>query len=155
MSPLLHHFAATHDDDAIGKMLDDAEIVGDEHDRHAETLLQRAQQIEDLRLDRHVERGRRLIGDEQIRFIGECHGDHDTLALAAGHFMRIGIDAALGFGNADELEQFQHAHLGLFEGHALVMDERFGDLPADRIERIKRGHRLLEDHGDLRRRALH
>ena len=92
-------------------MLDDAEIVGDEHDGHAETLLQRAQQIEDLRLDGHVERRRRLVGDQEIRLVGERHGDHDALALAAGHFMRIAVDAAFGFGNADELEQFEHAHL--------------------------------------------
>ena len=46
-------------------------------------------------------------------------------------------------------EQFKHAHLRLFEAHRPVMDDRLGDLPPDRIERIERGHRLLEDHGDL------
>src|SRR5919199_4386464 len=27
--------------------------------------------------------------------------------------------------------------------------ERLGQLPADRVERVQRGHRLLEDHGEL------
>ena len=65
MRPRLDHLAAAHDGDAIGEMPDDAEIVGDEHDGHAETLLQRAQEIEDLRLDRHVERRRRLVRDQE------------------------------------------------------------------------------------------
>ena len=33
------------------------------------------------------------------------HGDHHALALAAGQLMRIGLHAALGLGNAHELQQ--------------------------------------------------
>ena len=33
--------------------------------------------------------------------------------------------------------------------HVLVQDQRLADLPADGHDRIERGHRLLEDHGDL------
>jgi hypothetical protein len=39
--------------------------VRDEQDRHPELLLQAVEQLEDLRLDRDVERGRRLVGDEE------------------------------------------------------------------------------------------
>ena len=31
-----------------------------------------------------------------------------------------------------------------------MLFERFGDLPADRQDRVQRGHRLLEDHADIR-----
>ena len=42
------------------------EVVGDEDDRQAELALQVAQQVEDLRLDRDVERGHRLVGDDSF-----------------------------------------------------------------------------------------
>ena len=32
---------------------------------------------------------------------------------------------------------------------ALVEFQDFADLPFDRMQRIERGHRLLEDHGDV------
>ena len=51
----------------VGDLGDDAEIVRDEQDRHAQFALQLAQQLEDLRLDRDVERRRRLVGDQQLR----------------------------------------------------------------------------------------
>ena len=53
--------------DPVGDLGDHAEVVGDQHDRHAELALQLAQQVEDLRLDGDVERGRRLVGDQQRR----------------------------------------------------------------------------------------
>ena len=56
-----------HDDDPVGILRDNPHIVGDQHDRGAGRLLQFPYQIEDLRLDRHIERGRRLVGDQQFR----------------------------------------------------------------------------------------
>ena len=61
----------------------------------------RQQQIEDLRLDGHVERGGRLVGDQQLRPAGERHRDHHALAHAAGELVRDRRDAPLGIGNAD------------------------------------------------------
>ena len=51
--------------------------------------LQLAHQIEDLRLDRDVERGRRLVGDQQLRVAGERHRDHHALAHAARELVRV------------------------------------------------------------------
>jgi hypothetical protein len=59
--------AGIHHRDLVGHFGDHAEIVGDQDDRHAGLLLQVAQQIEDLRLHGHVERGGRLVGDQQHR----------------------------------------------------------------------------------------
>jgi hypothetical protein len=42
------------------------------------------QQVEDLRLDGDVERGRRLVGDQQVRLAGQRDGDHHPLLHAAG-----------------------------------------------------------------------
>ena len=62
-------------------------------------------QVEDLALDGDVERGGRLVGDQQVGLAGERHRDGDALALAAGELVRIGVDAPGGIGNADAVEQ--------------------------------------------------
>src|SRR3712207_8314208 len=36
--------------------------------------------VEDLALDRHVERGGRLVGDEEVRLVEERDGDRNALA---------------------------------------------------------------------------
>jgi hypothetical protein len=62
---LLDDASRVHDGHPVGHFSDDAEIVGDEEQREPEALLQVAQQVQDLRLDRDVERRRRLVGDEE------------------------------------------------------------------------------------------
>ena len=52
-------------------------------------LLQVAQQVDDLRLDRHVERRDRLVGDDELRVDGERARDADALALAARELVRV------------------------------------------------------------------
>ena len=59
------------------------------------------QQREDLRLHGDVERGGRLVGDEQVGLVGERHGDHHALALAAGQLVRIAAEPPLRIGDAD------------------------------------------------------
>ena len=63
---LLDDAAGVHRQHAIGDLGDDPEIVGDEHDRRAVLALEAGEQIEQLRLHGDVERGRRLVGDQQL-----------------------------------------------------------------------------------------
>ena len=56
-----------HDGDAIGEAGDHREIMRDEDQAHAVLVDQPLQQLEDLRLGGDVERGRRLVGDQQFR----------------------------------------------------------------------------------------
>ena len=144
----LHHAPAIHHHHFVGHVGDDAEIVGDEHQRHARLGLQLLHEVEDLRLRGHVERRRRLVGDEQRRLGDERHGDHGALAEAARQLERIGDERALRVGEADPGEHVDGAGLGLLAADIGVQDERFRDLVADRVQRRQRGHRLLEDHGD-------
>ena len=101
---LLDDLARVHDRDPVAHLGDDAEVVGDEDDRRAGLVAQVAHQVEDLRLDRHVERGRRLVGDEQLRLAGERHRDHDALAPCR-RTSRAGyaLSAPLRIGDADHL----------------------------------------------------
>ena len=82
-----------HHRDVVGHLGDHAEVVGDDHDRHPELALQAFEQREDLRLHGHVERRRRLVGDQQLRLVGERHRDHRALAHAAGELVRVLVDA--------------------------------------------------------------
>ena len=75
----------------VGHLCHHPEVVGDEHERHPELLAQAPQQREDLRLHRHVERGGGLVGDQQLRLVGERHSDHHALAHPPGELVRVGI----------------------------------------------------------------
>jgi len=83
----------------MGDLGDDAQIVGDKQDRHAELLLQSPQQVEDLCLDGDVEGGRRFVGDQQRRGAGKRHRHHDPLAHAARHLVRIVVESVGGVRN--------------------------------------------------------
>ena len=146
---LLDDLAFQHHADAVGDLAHDAEIVGDEEHRHVEPALQLGEQLQDLRLHRHVERRGRLVGDEEVGLVGERHGDHHALALAARELVRIGAEPAFRVADADEIEKLERAGAGLAVGQAAVQFQDLADLPLDGVERIERGHRLLEHHGDV------
>lgn len=105
----LDNLAAAHNGDAIGKVADNAEIMRDQDYGHAEALLQRLQKVENLRLDRYIKRSRRLICNQNVRFICESHGNHDSLALAAGEFVWVAVYAPLRIRNSHELQEFENA----------------------------------------------
>src|SRR5947209_18752084 len=70
---------------------DHREIVGDEDVGQAELLLEILEQVDDLRLDRHVECGYRLVAYDELRRHRERARDADALALAAAEL--VGISA--------------------------------------------------------------
>ena len=107
---LFDDLAGIHHHDALRGLGHHAHVVGDQHHRHAEARLHVEQQVEDLRLDGDVQRGGRLVGDQQLRLAGERHGDHHALAHAAGELVRVVAHAAVGIG---DLHQPQHVHRGI------------------------------------------
>ena len=137
--------AVLHDVNAVGHVPHDAEVVRDEQHRHAHFFLQRLEQLQDLRLDRDVERGCRLVGDQQVWLVGERDGDHHALPLAAGKLMRISSEPLFGVANADLGQQFDHARARCLVGNLLMQLDDFADLLLDGVQRIERRHRLLKD----------
>ena len=59
----LHDAPEVHDCDPVAQMANHAEVMGDEQHREAEIGAQRGDQVEDLGLQRDVERGHRFVGD--------------------------------------------------------------------------------------------
>ena len=86
----LDKFAQIHHADSVGQVADHGQIVGDEQVGGLAFALEVEQQVEDRRLDRHVQGGGRLVQDHQLRVSGEGAGDGDALALAAGQAVRGG-----------------------------------------------------------------
>ena len=138
--PLLHHR------DPAAEFGQHCQIMRDQHQRHVTFLDQPAHQIENACLRRHIQRRRRLVGDQQCRLQRDGLRDHHPLALAAGQFMRIAVQPVtrgrkphpVKLGSGD-LARFGRAHPG--------MDyQRFGNLCADCANRIQRRHRLLKNH---------
>ena len=127
----LDDLSRVHQRDAMRHLRDDREVVRDQHHRHAEPLLQVAQQVEDLRLDRDVERGRRLVGDQHLRLGRERDGDHHALLLATRHLERIVVDAPLGLRDADLGQPLDRPRPRGRAAQRGVRDDRLDDLLAD------------------------
>ncbi len=148
--PALDDAAAAQHDDLVGHVGDHAQIVRDHDDGQLVVALQPAQQVEHHGLGGHVERRRRLVGNHQRRVADHRHGDNGALAQAARELERIGGPGALGAGEADLAEHFEHALLDALPLRAATMHpQHLGHLLADRVQRRQRAHRLLEDHRDL------
>ena len=84
----LHDAAEIHDGDTIADVLHDPQVVRDEEIGKTALRLNVFQQVDDLRLDRDVECGDRLVCDDQRRVESEGTGDGEALSLAAGELRR-------------------------------------------------------------------
>ena len=107
--------------------------------------LQVAHQVQHLRLHRDVERGGRLVADQEPRLRRQRAGDRDPLPLAARELVRI--LRAVGGGEPDLREQRRDAVRDLGPTDAgLARTDRLGDDVVDGPARIQARVRVLEDH---------
>jgi hypothetical protein len=102
---LFEHATGMQHTQPVADLGDDAEIMGDEEEGCARLALQLADETEDLALDGDVERGGRLVGDDEARAAGEGHGDQHALAHAAGQLEGILGEDAVRLPDVDRGEQ--------------------------------------------------
>ena len=145
----LDDVAGVHDVDAIGDAGHHPQVVGDHDDGHAKLVPEALDQIENLRLDGDVEGRGRLVGYEKLWLAAQRHRDHHPLTHAARELVRVVVDAVAGGRDTDQLQQLDGPPAGRRAVQPLVQLERFADLTANGQDRIQRGHRVLEDHGDV------
>ncbi len=138
-----------HDGDPMRSLGDDSHIVGHQHDRRAVVAPEPFQQSDDLRLDRHIERRRRLVGDNEARVGGERQGDDDPLAHPAGKLVRVMVNALVSGGNADLTQQGQSAASRLSRPQIEMGADRFDELMSDCVERVEARERILKNRADL------
>ncbi len=149
--PLLDHAAQVHHHHVGGHLGDHAQVVGDQHDRHAVFLLQLAHQLEDLGLRGDVQRGGGLVGDQQRRLAGQRHRDHGALPQSATELIGAADPpAAPAWRHADASQDLDRLLPRLAPPHRLVQPNRLDDLIADTVHRTERRHRLLKDQRNLR-----
>ena len=87
------------------------QVVRDEQIGQLQLLLQIHQQVDDLRLNRHVERRDRFVGDDERRVQRERARHADALPLAAAELVRIALEMRRL--EADEVEQLRDAAAAL------------------------------------------
>src|SRR5437763_17186384 len=83
----LDDLSEVHDGDPIAQVFHDGEVVGDEQIREIELLLQVLEQVQNLRLNRDIERRDWLVGDDETGAKRERARDSDSLPLTAREFV--------------------------------------------------------------------
>jgi hypothetical protein len=139
----LHDLAEIHHGDPVAHVPDHGKIMSDDHEGQPEALLQVFEQIDDLRLDRHVEGRDRLVADDQLGIARQRPGDADALALAAGEFVRVAV--RMGRQQADRAHEVGHALALLPAGSEAVQPDWLGDDVAHIHARVEGGVRILKD----------
>ena len=146
--PLLDDAPRVHDRDPPAHRGERRQVVGDEDDGQPEALLEVLQQPQHLSLDHDVQRGGRLVGDQQARLAGEREADEDALALAAGELVRVVARAARR--QADELQKLADARRHLAAARVgRVQPDRLADLAPDALDGVQCVQRALEDDREL------
>ena len=87
-------------------------IMGDEHGRHVDLVVQPPQPVAQFLADLGIQRAERLVQQQHLRLRGECPGQRHPLPLTAGELGREPV------GELIEMDQFQQlvhplAHLRL------------------------------------------
>src|SRR5690606_37988473 len=104
--------------------------------------------IKHLRLNRHVQCTRRLVGDQQPRLERERSSQACPLALATAEFVREAIAEALRqLHGLEKLVDLGACTPGILR--PAVHDERLGHTVSDGQERVEARCRVLEDEADL------
>src|SRR5205823_9031331 len=102
----------------VAEVLDDREVVADEQVGQVEVALEVEEEVQDLALDRDIERGNGFVADDEVRRERERPGHADPLALAARELVRVA--AGVVASQADDLEGIAGPLVALLAiGHAL------------------------------------
>ncbi len=144
----LHDPARVHHGDPVGPAGHHAQVVTDQDDRRAQFRPEPAEQVQDLLLHGDVECGGGLVGDQQLRLVRDRHRDHDTLPHPTRELVRVLAEPAARLRDADQPQQLLRAGASGRTGHAGVSADRLGQVRPDLLDRVQRGHRVLEDHPD-------
>ena len=140
--------AVAHHHDAVGDLRHHAEVVGDEHHCGAVLALQLLEQRKDLGLRGHVQRGGRLVGDDEGGLQRQRHRDHYPLALPSGKLVGIAVRDAFGIREVDVRKQLDDPLAPFLRTEVRVHAEDLVGLRAHLHQRVQSHHRFLEDHGD-------
>lgn len=150
----LHEFAEIHNADAVRDMANDAEIVGNKQISKSEIRLQVLKHIDDLRLNGDVERGDRLIADDELGIDRKSSRYTDSLALTAGELVRVAVCVLAVESDALKKGDYLLSSLRLVGGEMVDIDGLAYDI-AYRHARVKARIGILENHLHLASEGQH
>ena len=143
-----HQLTGVHDRHLPAGGGDDGHVMRDHDAGHLDGLLHGDDLFEDLSLRDDVQRGGRLVEDEELGAVQQADDDRHALKHTAGHLMRI--EPVHPLGHVDHPQEL----------HRPVMDFRLRrpglvnavdvlNLCTDAVHGREGVHRLLEDDGNL------
>ena len=141
--PDLHQRTVAQDHDPVPELERLGEVVGDEHHRLADLVVQPDDLVLHVAPDQGVECGERLVEEQHRRVTGQGPGQADALLHAAGELVGI---AALEPGEPDEVDDLARLGAALLLAHATDL-EAVGNV----VDHLAVGQEaeVLEHHGDL------
>ena len=137
-----------HHRDPVGDVGDHPHVVGDDHHPDVLFLAQGPHEVEDLGLDRDVEGGRRLVGDDHVGLRRERERDHHPLAHAPRELVGVLLHAELGLGDPDLPEEVHGAPPRGRLARPEVEVDGLDELLLDGLEGVQARQWVLEDHPD-------
>jgi hypothetical protein len=138
-----HDQTPAHDDEVVGDLAHEGEIMGDEHMGQAGRGPDIEQQVQDLGPNRHVEGGDGLVEHQELGPRRERPGDRHPLALTAGQLARDGAGVAVV--QAHLVQELEHPLPSPSAIMAAVEAEGLVQAGTDALSRVQRGVWMLED----------
>ena len=142
---LLYHVAQVHNTDTIGNIADNGKVMSNKQVGQVLLFLQVAQQVDNLRLNRHIQRRHRLVTNDKLGISSQTACNADSLALTAGKLVRIAVEEV-----GSQTAFFHDPHDRVLQSGAVfgikaVRNQTFTDDLTNRHTGVQRRIRILED----------
>ena len=148
-SSLLDGKTILHNQDAVGEVCHNTHVVSDQQNSRVQLVFEVAHQVDNFGLNSNVECRGRLVRDQERGVTSQGLRDHRTLALTTRKLVWVFVDRLFRVWNFNHFQKFHGTFAGGNGGHVEVRAQSLDDLESDGVHRVQRGHRLLEDVGDL------
>ncbi len=122
--------------------------MSDQDHRHVELLFKGAELVEDLFLDRDIERGGGFISYEEFGLAAERHGDHHSLLHPSGELVGIIVHPLFWVDDTDHVEEAEDLCINVCDLWAMDPDG-FRYLLSDRENGVEGSGGFLEDVCDV------
>ena len=140
---LLHHDAAIQNGNVIADLLHNTHLMGDDHHRDAQLLVDVLDEGQDGMGGVGVQRTGGLVAQQDLGVRCQCAGNGDALLLTAGQLCRVGVGLIR---QAHHLQQLSGALFGIC---LLYTGQLHGEADVLQAAALHQQVELLEDHRDL------
>ena len=139
----LHHNAAVQNGNVIADLFHNAHLMGDDHNRDAQLLVDVLDQGQDSMGGVGVQCAGGFIAEQNFGVRCQCTGNGNALLLAAGQLCRVGVGL---IGQAHHFQQLSGALFGIRLFHT---GQLHGEADVLQTAALHQQVELLEDHGDI------